>query len=118
MTEEFPNVAVLPCVSSIPDDVLIDAARMFYPEAIGVDTYSICAAALRRLRDMDEVEGIPDSAELAKWRASDPVCIAYFAMLFVYPVLASDKEHHPWFDRLLKLRKERQQRFEKGGCRA
>jgi len=118
MTEEFQNVAVLQCVPSIPDDVLIDAARMFYPDVAGIDSYSICAAALRRLRDRDQVDGIPDSAELAKWRASDPVCIAYFAMLFVYPVLASDKEHHPWFDRLLKLRKERQQRFEKGGCRA
>ena len=118
MLDMHTNVVSMPFSSMIPDDVLIDAARMFYPDVRGVDSYAICAAALRRLRDMDQVDGIPDSRELAKWRASDPVCIASYAMVFVSPVLAGNKDHHPWFDRLLKLRKERQKRFEDGGGRA
>ena len=95
----------------LPDDVLIDAARMFYPDVEGLDTYSICAAALKRMRDMDHIPGRPDSEALARWRATDPVCIAYFAMMFLQPLLASNKTHHPWFDRLMRLRKEREERF-------
>lgn len=97
--------------SPLPDDVLIDAARMFYPDVPGLDTYAICAAALKRLREKKEVDGMPNSEAVARWRASDPVCIAYFAMMFVGPVLAGKTEHHAWHARLMDLRKERERRF-------
>lgn len=103
---------------TLPDDVLIDAARMFYPEVAGLDTFTICAAAMKKLRERICVDGIPDSAALARWRASDPVSIAYHAMIFVPPKLASDRAYHPWFDRLLKLQKEREERFKRNAVSA
>jgi len=103
---------------TLPDDVLIDAARMFYPDDDGLDSYAISAAALARMRDQKVVPGWPDSESLARWRETDPVWIASFAMMFVHPQLAGVKAHYPWFDRLLKLRKERENRFMRSanGC--
>lgn len=95
----------------IPDDVLIDAARMFYPDTPGLDTYTICAAALTRLRKNKVVDGMPNSEAVALWRSSDPVSIAYFAMMFIPPLLAGNKDYHEWFNRLMKLRNEREARY-------
>lgn len=101
--------------TQLPDDVLIDAARMFYPEAPDLDTYTICAAALTRLRAKRVVDGLPNSEALAIWRASDPVCIAEYAMMFIPPQAAGNTAYHAWHDRLMRLKKEREERFHRRG---
>lgn len=96
----------------LPDDVLIDAARMFYPDVPG--SYVSCAAALQRMRDRRAPwgrDGTPRGEQLVRWRLTDPVSIAYFAMTFVSPMLGTNPEYHPWHGRLIGLRKEREARF-------
>lgn len=93
----------------LPDDVLIHSARMFYPDV--PESYATCAEALRRMRDKPCVDGHPQGEELGQWRLTDPVSIAYHAMTFVPPVLASNREYHSWHSRLRGMRKELMRAF-------
>lgn len=96
----------------LPDDILIYATRMFLPSADGLDLNRMCQQAIRELRDYDRcVKWRGVSFEKARWQASDPVCIAHYVMMFVSPQLAGQTQHHDWHGRLLKLLREREERF-------
>lgn len=95
----------------LPDDILIYATRMFLPDAPGLDFNVMIKEALARLRDYDyavKMKAVP--LEKAKWRANDPVAIAYEVMMFVKPLLAGDQRYHFWFGQVMKLRIEREER--------
>lgn len=96
----------------LPDEILIDATRMFLPDVVGLNMRAMCEQAICELRKYDErVKYHGVSLEKAKFQASDPVCIANYVMMFVAPALAGDKKYHEWHGRLILLRSEREKRF-------
>lgn len=97
---------------ALPDDILIDAVKMFLPEAPNLDMNLMVEQAIHEMRNIDDaVKYRGRSLEKAKWEAGDPVCIAHYTMMFVKPALAGQKEHHDWHGRLLRILREREDRF-------